>query len=129
MRSHGLTLLASMTGLTMMVGLLPLLAGCTIVRVEGASPSTSAHFGVLRLVPDSPDAMVSIDATGFGLVPGQAGATLGYARSRMVFTNDLSRCRLVIFETGNDPQSRAFWAEALRGVQQACQQGEKGDGG
>ena len=104
------------------------LGGCTIVRVEGARPAASVHFGVLRLVPDQPGAMVSIDATGIGLVPSHNGATLGLARSRMVFLNDVSRCRLVIFETGNDPQSRAFWAEALTDAQQACDEGENKDG-
>lgn len=122
MRGIGLTLLTVLAGL-------PLLGGCTIVRVEGASPATSVHFGVLRLAPATPDSMISVDATGIGLVPGMSGATLGFARSRMVFLNDLSRCRLVIFETGNDPQSRAFWAEAISDVQQACNQGEMKDGG
>ncbi|WP_152414690.1 hypothetical protein [Blastomonas sp. AAP53] len=106
------------------LGCLLLAGGCTIVRVEGATPATSVHFGVLRLIPDSPDAMVAVTASGLGLVPGHNGATLGFARSQTVFMNDLSRCRLVIFEAGNDPQSRAFWASAMERARNACLEGE-----
>lgn len=107
----------------------PIIGGCTIVRVTGANPETQLHFGLLQLTPSDPEAMVAVEATGFGLVPGVNGATLGFAHSQMVFMTDVSRCRLVIFEAGNDPQSRAFWAKALQDVQQSCIKGEKDDGG
>lgn len=115
-----LSLLALLSSIT--------LGGCTIVRVSGAKAVTSVHFGVLKIAPETPGGLVVIDTSGLGLVPGSSGATLGFSHERMVFLDDLSRCRLVIFESGNDPQSRAFWAKALQDTQQACNEGEKDDG-
>lgn len=98
------------------------------MRIEGAKAATRVHFGVLKIVPDRPDGMVAIESTGIGLVPGAHGATLGFSRERSVMMNDLSRCRLVIFETGDDPQSRAFWASALQDAELACKKGETRNG-
>lgn len=98
------------------------------MQISGAAPqSTSVHFGVLKLAPATPGGMIAVKATGLGLVPGAGGATLGFARSQMVFMNDISRCSLVIFEAGNDPPSRAFWASAIESAQQACIEGGNGD--
>ena len=105
-----------------------LVGGCTIVRVTGAQPVTTVHFGVLALAPAIPGGMVAVETTGFGLVPGVNGATLGFASSHMVFMDDASHCSLVIFETGNDPQSRAFWTKVLADAQQLCNKGENDDG-
>lgn len=115
--------------LSLLALVLPLLiGGCTIVRIEGAQRATTVHLGILKIAPETPGGMIAVDTTGFGLVPGVNGATLGFSRDRAVFMSDLSRCRFVIFETGNNPQSRAFWAKAMSDAQQLCIEGEKNDG-
>lgn len=75
-----------------------LLTSCTIVRVQGANPATSIHFGILRLEPAAGARSVSYRIRGIGLVPSTNGTTLGYAREDAVLAYHPEDCRVVIFE-------------------------------
>lgn len=101
--------------LTLTLSLLP---ACTIIQVSGADPSTSLHFGVLKLEPAPGARSLSYRIQGFGLVPGHNGATLGFAREDVVLVFDPNDCRTIIFDApDNDLVDAALAAGA------ACQPG------
>jgi hypothetical protein len=76
------------------------LPACTIVQVQGATPSTSLHLGVVKFVPDAGARSVSYRIRGVGIVPTTNGMTLGYAREEAVLAYHPEDCRIVVF--GND---------------------------
>ena len=86
------------------------LPACTIVQVQGASPSTTVHFGVLKIDPAPGARSISYSIRGVGLVPNLNGATLGFAREDVVLAYHPEDCRVVLFnwpEGSADQQSLA----------------------
>lgn len=73
-------------------------SSCTIVQVQGANPSTSLHFGILKIEPAVGARSLSYRVRGIGLVPHTNGATLGYAQEDAVLAYNPEDCRVVIFE-------------------------------
>jgi hypothetical protein len=94
------------------LGVFALLAGCTTVNVDGASVSTTRHFGILRLDPVGPDQTLVLYLRGFGIVPGRGGLTVGYRRELSVAYPDGSNCRLMILaERGAEERLRELLRE------------------
>jgi hypothetical protein len=89
------------------------LSACTIVQVQGADPSTSVHFGVLRLDPAPGARSVSYRIRGVGLVPSLNGATLGIAREDVVLAYHPEDCRIVLFDWPTEPTLRQLLADRL----------------
>lgn len=82
------------------------LGACTIIQVEGATPSTSAHFGILRLQPDAQARSISYRIRGIGIVPGMNGFTLGYSQEDTILVFSTTDCRVVVFEAPAGAESR-----------------------
>jgi hypothetical protein len=89
------------------------LTACTIVQVQGANPSTSVHFGVLKIEPTPGARSISYRIRGVGLVPSLNGATLGVAREDVVLAYRPEDCRIVLFDWPTEPTLRQSLADQL----------------
>jgi hypothetical protein len=103
-------------------GAVLLLSGCTIVEVNGAS-RVSGHLGVLRIEPSPGAGLVAYRTSGLGLVPGPAGATLGFSKAEVAFAYDPSRCQAVVFDWPRNPDRLALIVEQLKQVPDVCRVG------
>lgn len=103
-----------------------LLAGCTIVRVEGSGDvRVRAYPGVLRIVPDAQKQdVVAYRVRGIGLVPTRNGLTLGWAAEDAALMDDLSRCRILLFTLPKGEEA-AEWRRLLAGRDDICVAGGK----
>lgn len=90
------------------------LSACTIVNIDGPAEVSRVYPGILRLAPAEGGAMVAYRTYGLGLVPGQHGATLGFASETAVALASESDCRIVLFEP--DPETVSELASLLHGV-------------
>lgn len=100
---------------------LPLLCcGCTIIHVEGAQSVAVNRFGVLSINarPDAP--MVAYRLKGFGLVPGQGGATLGYRSEQVALVHGANDCRVVLFNPTGSQRDKDFWNRLLAEYPAIC---------
>jgi hypothetical protein len=86
------------------------ISGCTVIEVHGAQPSTSYHFGVLRIAPAPEAGSVAYRARGVGFVPGLNGLTFGYRREDAVLVVDPNDCRLVVFDAAEGASTSAAGA-------------------
>lgn len=96
------------------------LGGCTIVKVEGARPVRSAHFGTLRLSPEAGAGAVTYRMRGFGLIPGRNSLSLGYVREDAAIIYDPDDCRVVIFQLPSDADARSALLTALGKQEKLC---------
>lgn len=74
------------------------LSACTIVQVQGGSPATSVHLGILKIDPAPGARSISYRIRGIGIVPSLNGATIGYSREDVVLAYRPEDCRIVLFD-------------------------------
>lgn len=99
------------------------LSACTVVHIDSPDVETRLYAGVLRIEPLAEADMVAYRSTGFGLVPGQHGATLGYAQEDVVAMRG-DACRIVLFDADETKVSnlRALLAEVVE-TKDICEAG------
>lgn len=95
------------------------LPACTIIEVQGDRPSTSYHFGVLKISPAPGAGSVAYRSRGVGIVPGLSGLTVGYKSEDAVFVTDPDDCRIILF----DRPHQAMAANAASQLNTLCQTG------
>jgi hypothetical protein len=120
--------LRAMCGVAARVGALSLAASCSIflgacaqitVISDNAPPQTEWKFGVLAIDLVGSSKNTIVQTTGVGLVSTPSGATLGYAKSRIVRIGD--ECRVVITTQDIDATSKdRKLARQLKVTHKAC---------
>lgn len=97
-----------------------LCGGCTMIHVEGAEGVTVSRIGILS-INARPDArLVAYRLTGFGLVPGQGGATLGYRSEQVAIVRGADDCRVVLFKPPRGQREKEFWNRLLAKNSNIC---------
>ncbi|KQM99309.1 hypothetical protein ASE85_11475 [Sphingobium sp. Leaf26] len=91
-----------------------------MIHVEGAEGVTVSRFGILSINarPDAP--IVAYRLKGFGLVPGQGGATLGYRSEQVAIVRGAEDCRVVLFNPSGGQREKDFWNKLLAGNSSIC---------
>lgn len=72
------------------------------MQVEGKAGITAVSFGSLRIEPSGEARLVAYRSSGFGLVPGVNGLTLGYGSELVGVVFSPEDCRLVILEANSE---------------------------
>jgi len=96
-----------------------LLAGCTIIRIEGAE-RVEARFGVLAIEPRTDASVIAYRLRGAGLVPGHSGPTLGYRSEDVVLVYREGACHLILFEPPDDGAARRKWRDFIEANPSIC---------
>lgn len=100
-----------------------LMTGCTIVRVEGAAPSTSVYLGTLKIEPQPGAGLMILRTQGFGLVPSAHGMTFGYRREVAAWVYDPARCQVILFDRSPAEVADAEALRLLREIPSVCDVG------
>ena len=100
------------------------ISACTVVHIESPEVETRLYAGVLRIEPIAGADAIAYRSTGFGLVPGHNGATLGFAKEDVVAMRG-DACRIVLFRANEDRTAnlRAILSQAAD-PKDICEVGE-----
>ena len=100
------------------------ISACTVVHIESPEVETRLYAGVLRIEPVEGADAIAYRSAGFGLVPGNNGATLGFAKEDVVAMRG-DACRIVLFRADEDRTAnlRAILSQAAD-PKDICEVGE-----
>lgn len=103
-----------------LAAMIGLISACTIVRVEGASPSTSVHMGTLKIEPQPGAGLMILRTKGIGLVPSVHGMTLGYRGEVAAWAYDPERCQVILFDRSAVRANDSEGLRLLREIPSIC---------
>ena len=98
--------------------ILLLLAGCTVVNIDGGR--AIVHGGTLRLVAPENSEIIAIQSRGVGLIRGLGGATIGYQSESSVIKMADSSCVVIVFGANLDENGQNFWRGLAENHENIC---------